>query len=130
MAFTELASKLQALALQMNVALVKAGGSADGSLQIISMGDAAGQSVESDLQLALPVRGSPSRSGRYRTRSTASFKCAYLVQEQEDGEEMVAAWLRFAEQVQAEGYELTGERRVVLTGDGGQVRSELQLGIK
>ena len=130
MAFTELASKLQSLALQMNVALVKAGGSADGSLQIISMGDAAGQSVESDFELALPFRGSPSRSGRYRTRSTASFKCAYLVQEQEDGEEMVAAWLRFAEKVQAEGYELTGERRVVLTGDRGQVRSELQLGIK
>jgi len=129
---TELASNLPALVLQMNVALVKAGGSAAGAIHIISVGDLAADAADSELQLALPSRGSPSGRGRYRTRTSKTFKCAYMVQ-QSSGEELVAAWLRFAEEVQAAGYELTDERRVIIRGgadSGDTVRVELQLGIK
>jgi hypothetical protein len=132
MPLTKLASRLKSLAVQMNIALVKAGGSANGPLHILSKGDAAAQELGTGFELALPFRGSPSRYGRYRTRTTKSFKCACLEQDS-SGEELVTAWLDFAEEVQAAGYELTGERRVIIAGgaDSGEaVRVELQLGVK
>jgi tetratricopeptide (TPR) repeat protein len=124
----ELAQKVRSLMTRMGVSLVKSGGSIDGPVQIISGAQGA---AEGELQLALPARGAPRAGGRYRVRSTSAFKAAYLVQTG-SGEELVRAWLRFAEAVQVAGYELTGERRLVMS-QGGSVDKpaiELQLGIE
>ena len=125
---TELDSKLRPLALRMMVHLVKAGGSADGPLQVISTEDAV-EGGQPGFELVIPTRGSPTARGKYRVRQAASFKCAYLVHEGPVGE-LAAAGVDFARALQAAGYELTGERRVVFPETGGSTKIELQLGIK
>lgn len=128
MPLEELLGKLRNLAVAMNIALVKAGGSVDGPMQIISSSDPAAGGPAPPLQLAVPVRGSPSGRGRYKVRSTEPFKCAYLALEGE-GQALLTAWLEFAAAVRDAGYEITGERRLVGSA-GGSAKTELQLGIK
>jgi effector-binding domain-containing protein len=125
---TELAAELKSLAVKLNINMVKAGGSAAGPLQIISTGDAA-QEGQASFELAIPTRGSPTARGKYRVRKLESFKCAYLVHEGA-GEDLLKAGIDFAQALQAAGYELTGERRMVLVGGGGSTKIELQLGIE
>ena len=125
----DLAGDARSLAMPMGVALVRAGGTIDGPLQIIAEG--AGEGAV--LQLGFPVRGSPGASGKYRTRGTAEFKCAYLVHEGK-ADSLATVWAQFLTAVEAAGLELTDERRVLLQVDGkaeaGAVRLELQVGIK
>lgn len=126
----QLADKLNSLALGLNRSLVKSGGTAAGPLQIISPGPVPGEGAS--LQLALPVRGAPTARGRYKTRRTEPFKCAYLLQEGPTSE-LVESWSRFASVLLEAGYELTGERRVVMdsgAGAGDTIKTELQLGIR
>ena len=127
MPLAELAGKLRSLATGMNIALVKAGGSVDGPLQILSMGDPAVLEAASTLQLAVPVRGTPSARGRYKVRATDAFKCAYLAHTG-SAEELLAVWANFAAAVQAAGHELTGEQRVLFPSGGSTI--ELQLGLQ
>jgi len=131
MPLEELAGQLESLVVRMGISLVKAGGSVDGPLQIISQGEfpAAGDPT---WQLALPSSGSPSAKGKFRVRSAAKFKCATTRLEGE-GAEFVAQSLRFADALQQAGYVLTGERRLVLPSQGagaGAQQVELQLGIE
>ncbi len=131
MPLEELAGQLESLVVRMGISLVKAGGSVDGPLQIISQGEfpAAGDPT---WQLALPSSGSPSAKGKFRVRSAAKFKCATTRLEGE-GAEFVAQSLRFADALQQAGYVLTGERRLVLPSQGagaGEQQVELQLGIE
>ena len=128
----ELAGKLRSLVLGLNIALTKAGGSVAGPLQIISTSEEAAPNTQPRFQLALPVRGSPGARGKYRTRSTQSFKCAYLVYEGPAGD-LEATATRFAAQLQASGYQLSGESRVVFparSASSDTLKLELQLGIK
>jgi effector-binding domain-containing protein/thioredoxin-like negative regulator of GroEL len=125
---TELAAELKSLAVKLNINMVKAGGSAAGPLQIISTGNAA-EGGQASFELAIPTRGSPTARGKYRVRKLASFKCAYLVHEG-PGEDLLAAGIDFARALQAAGYELTGERRMVVVGIGGSTKIELQFGIE
>ncbi|RLA56262.1 MAG: hypothetical protein DRR04_14170, partial [Gammaproteobacteria bacterium] len=125
---SELDSKFRPLALRMVVHLVKAGGAVDGPLQIISTEDAV-KSGQPGFELAIPTGGSPTARGKYRVRRAASFKCAYLVHDGPAGE-LGAAGIDFAQALQAAGYELTGESRVVFPETGGSTKIELQLGIR
>ena len=124
----ELAGKLKSLAMRLNINMVKAGGGADGPLQIISTGDAV-EGEPPSFELAIPTSGSPTARGKYRVRKLASFKCAYLVHKG-PGEGLLKAGIDFARALQAAGYELTGERRMVLSGNSGAMKLELQLGIE
>ena len=125
----QLTGKLQSMGVRMNINLVKAGGSADGPLQIISTEAPVPGGAQASVQLALPFRGTPAGRGRYRTRAVPSFNCAYVAGEGA-GKDFLAAWARFAEVLQAAGYELTGERRIVIARNSGAIQTELQLGIK
>jgi tetratricopeptide (TPR) repeat protein len=122
----ELVGQLRSLALRLNISLVKAGGSAAGPLTIFSLGDPDSEATAASLQLALPAKGSPTARGRFRTRKADAFKCAYLTY---SGDDMATVWADFYSKVQASGYELTGERRVVIL-PGNAAGTELQLGIK
>ncbi len=123
----ELAPRMRLLATRMGVALVKSGGSVDGPLQVIW--PAAGD--ESAFQLALPVRGSPRAGGRYRLRRTEPTRVAYR-EFRGEGAALLEAGQAFARALEASGFELTGERRLVFAapGDGGDsLQVELQLGV-
>jgi tetratricopeptide (TPR) repeat protein len=127
----QMMGQLKSLGLRLNIALVKSGGTAAGPLHIIFPGPLAGKSEAASLQLALPARGVPSARGRYKSRRTESFKCAYLVQEG-PASELAETWTRFAVALLDAGYELTGERRVVIgrgAGVSDTLKTELQLGI-
>ena len=125
----DLAGEARSLAMPMGVALVKAGGTIDGPLQIIAQGQGEG----GVLQLGFPMKGSPRSSGKYRTRGVEAFKCAYLVYAGK-ADSLAALWAQFLTAVEAAGFELTDERRVLMqvnrTGGEGAVQLELQVGIK
>lgn len=125
---TKLAAELRPLAVKLNINMAKAGGSAAGPLQIISTADAE-EGAQASFELAIPTRGSPTARGKYRVRKLASFKCAYLVHEGA-GEDLLKFGINFARALQAAGYELTGERRMVTVGKGGSMKIELQLGVE
>jgi tetratricopeptide (TPR) repeat protein len=125
----DLAGEARSLATPMVKAVVKAGGSIVGPLQII----AEGQGEDGVLQLGFPVKGSPQASGKYRSRGAAAFKCAYLLHEGK-ADALAAVWAEFLAAVEAAGLELTEERRVLFqvnkSGAAGAVKLELQVGIK
>jgi hypothetical protein len=123
----ELAPQLRILATRMGVALVKSGGSVDGPLQVIWPGEGDG----SAFQLALPVRGSPRGGGKYRTRRTEPVRVAHR-QISGEGAALAEAGLAFARALEAAGFQLTGERRLVFPAPGdsdGKLQVELQLGV-
>jgi tetratricopeptide (TPR) repeat protein len=123
----ELAAKMRSLAVSMQVAIVKSGGAADGPLQLLSIGDGAG----AQLQLGFPVKGSPRAGGRFKMRKSEPFNCAYYTYKGSmDG--LVVSLGEFAEAVQAAGYELSDERRLVFANPKGDsaVEIEVQLGIQ
>ncbi|WP_165787100.1 tetratricopeptide repeat protein [Pseudohalioglobus lutimaris] len=118
---TQLLPRIRALAVRLNVNLVKSGGSADGPVTLLAL-------PGEDLRLALPTRGAPQASGRYRLYNAAKFKCAWLhlVQGEGDAQAMMAG---FRKDVEAAGYRLTGEYRLQqIPGDDTTV--ELQLGVE
>ena len=122
----QLATEAKSLARAMGVSLVKAGGSVDGALQIIAVGEG----EEGILQLGFPYRGSPRAGGKYKTLVTAAFKCAYLVIEG-DGGSLPRRWADFLVDLEKAGYTPGDQRRVLLqAGTGGALRLELQVGIE
>jgi hypothetical protein len=126
----QLLGKLKPLMVRLNISLVKSGGTATGPVHIISPGSLTSEGEAASLQLALPFRGAPRARGRYKSRRTEPFKCASLVQHGPPWA-LAESWSRFAAAVQEAGYELTGERRVVMdpaTGDA--LKIELQLGVR
>jgi tetratricopeptide (TPR) repeat protein len=129
MPLAELALKAQSLVTRMGVALVQAGGSVDGPLHIIAEGEA-GEAGEPEWHLALPTSGSPQGRGQYRVRTAASCRCASL-QAEGEGDALVEQWLQFRRDVQDAGYQLTGERRLVIAQTPDRKLSmEFQLGIE
>jgi hypothetical protein len=117
----ELLPQVRSLAVRLNVTLVKAGGAANGPLHLLASGG-------EDLRLAFPVRGSPQAKGRYRLEKFEPFQCAWTVIEA-SGEEALEAAQAFAARVQAAGYTLTGESRLI-PASGGEAGFEVQLGIE
>ncbi len=109
------------LALAMGVVLVKSGGTIDGPLQVIALGEGA----QGELQLGFPVRGVP-RGGKYKYRAAGEFKCAYLVHDGKGGS-LADLWAGFLTRVQEAGYTLTNERRLVMQAGSGL---ELQVGVE
>lgn len=125
----QLVGKLKPLAARLNISLVKAGGTVNGSLHIISFDPVPADGEDTSMQVAFPVRGVPTARGRYKARRTEAFKCAYLVHEGPESE-LAEAWARFAAALVEAGYKPTGERRVVADqGTDGRLKTELQLGI-
>jgi len=123
----ELASEAKSLAMKMGITLVKSGGTVDGPLQIIALGEGA----DNELQLGFPVRGAPRASGRYDVRITRAFKCAHVLYKADQGS-LEDMWANFLAQVVAAGHVLTDERRVVLNAARGDKAGslELQVGIE
>ena len=125
----ELMGSLKGTVINMYVSLAKSGGSADGPLQIILLGDPREAGVE--VQLGAPFRGSTNGSGRFRVRTTEPFKCASQTYEG-PAEGMAEALAQLAESVKAAQHQFTGETRLVLPqGDGADtLKVELQVGIR
>ncbi len=110
-----------ALAVRLNMNLVKSGGTADGPVVLLGL-------PGEELRLALPTRGAPQPRGRYRLYSAPAFKCAWLRLRQGEGDAEAMA-TAFRERVADAGYRLTGEYRLEqVPGDNAVV--ELQLGVE
>jgi hypothetical protein len=123
---TELGADLRSLGKRMAVAMIKSGGSVDGPMQLIFVGEPGANPP----QLAFPSKGLPRAGRQYKVRQSEAFKCAYLVHEGEIGS-MVDLWTGFFADVTAAGHVPTGERRMVLLSpDGGAAKIELQVGIE
>ncbi len=113
-------AEVPAAAARLSINLIKAGGSANGPLQIILL-------PEEPLRLAQPTRGAPQARGRYQLQPVPSFHYASTQLPITNGSAMDLAQ-QFADRVQAQRYELTGERRLLLI-PGDQQHVELRLGI-
>ena len=133
MPLAQLAADLRAKAARLGVSLIKSGGSVDGPLQVIALGDAgaepeAGKVV---LQVALPARGAPRAGGQFRLRHSEPFRCAYRVY---DGppEGLAQSWRAFARELRDAGHTLSGEQRLLFptAPASGNVRIEMQLGVE
>lgn len=129
MPLAELAEKTRSLVVRMGVALVKAGGSVDGPVQIMADSEPVPGETPS-WQLALPTGGSPMGKGQYRVRTAPRYRCAAL-QADGEGAPLVQQWQQFKRDVQHSGHLLTGERRLVISQTPrGKPRLEFQLGIE
>lgn len=122
----ELASQAKNLAVRMTVAMIKSGGAADGPMHIIAMGE---PGKDQALQLAFPAKGAPRAGGKYKIRQSGPFKCAWLVLEG-SADSLGEAWGNFIRSILDAGHELGGETRLVFHNSGGDVKVELQVGIK
>ncbi len=124
----DLSSTMRRNATALGIALVKGGGSVDGSLTLlIEGGDKAGASY----RLGLPYRGQPNARGRFRLLKPGEFHCLFRTYDG-PGSGVADAVKRFAEEASSAGYALNGERRLVINSGGSadQVSMEMQLGIQ
>jgi len=124
-------ASLRASVMGLYVSLAKSGGSVDGPLQIILLGDLLGPQDALSLQLASPVRGTALGSGKFRVGRAGEFRCASRTFEGA-GDGVSAALAELAAAALAAQHELTGETRIVIPqGDNtGGLRLELQMGIR
>jgi tetratricopeptide (TPR) repeat protein len=126
-------NELKTLGLRMGISLVRAGGNADGPMQLLVDNASDPDADTVDFQLALPVRGNPRGSGRYRTRVTDTFRCAYSVY-QGPAEGLEHSVIELARATQEAGHELSGQLRYVFTGSSDDsadsISIEVQLGIE
>ena len=135
MPLAQLAAELRGKAARLGVSLIKSGGSVDGPLQVIALGDAgAGPGAEAGepaLQVALPARGAPRAGGPYRLRRSEPFRCAYRVYEGPP-EGLAQGWREFARELSDTGHALSGEQRLLFptAPTSGNVRIEMQLGVE
>ncbi len=128
----QLADQIPAAVAGMGVAVTKSGGTIIGPVHIIVPAGADGEGAQSEAQLALPVRGAPRPGGRYRTRQAPVFKCIFQVVDSA-AYELPARLADFVQAARVQGYELTGETRLVLSENGQRGDRpvfELQLGVK
>ncbi len=129
MPLVELAGKARSLVTRMGVALVQAGGGVDGPLHILTANDEPDDG-EPRWQLALPTSGSPQGRGQYRVRTAPACRCATMTASGQ-GDALLEQWLGFRREVEAAGYQLTGERRLVISQAADQSLSlEFQLGVE
>lgn len=126
----ELMQKTRSLAVSMHVAIAKSGGTVNGPLQLISLGE---MEDGREFQLAFPVKGTPRAGGKFKTRKSERFNCAYYVYKG-PAEGLAASLVTFVEAVQAAGHELTQQSRFVFSnpkgGAPGSIEIEFQLGIQ
>lgn len=116
----ELMPELGSIGTRMHLNLVKAGGTADGPLTIIA-------SPSGEMAVALPIRGTPQASGRYRVITVEPFKHAAF--ELPGVRALPGAVGNFHNQLRTAGYQPTGETRVEVQ-HGDPARAVLQLGIE
>jgi len=133
MPLAQLAAELRGKAARLGVSLIKSGGSVDGPLQVIALGDAGAEPEPGEvvLQVALPARGAPRAGGQFRLRHSEPFRCAYRVYEgPPDG--LAQSWRAFARELRDTGHALSGEQRLLFptAPAGGNVRIEMQLGVE
>ncbi|MFV0478382.1 MAG: tetratricopeptide repeat protein [Parahaliea sp.] len=120
---TDFLPKAKSTAVRLNINLVKAGGSTNGPLQIILLPD-------KQPRLAQPVRGSPQARGRFKLYQSSSFKYAWLRLPVDTAafSALPEQLRQFSKQVQSEGFELSGEKRLLLIQQE-QPEIEIRLGI-
>jgi tetratricopeptide (TPR) repeat protein len=129
MPLAELAGKTRSLVTRMGVALVQAGGGADGPLHILAAGEE-GSEDQPRWQLALPTSGSPQARGQYRVRQLPACRCATLAASGA-GDALLDEWLTFRRGVEEAGHQLTGESRLVISqAVDGSPLIEMQLGVE
>jgi len=124
----QIAPQLKSIATRMSIALVRAQGTVDGPLHVIVNRSASGEEA---LQVAFPVRGLPAGRRQYKTRRSRSFECVYL-NFSGPGSALGGAWIAFIQSALAQGHELTGQARMLVStsaADPGTVNVEIQLGI-
>jgi tetratricopeptide (TPR) repeat protein len=128
---SRLVDALRGTVINMNVSLVKSGGSADGPLHIIFSGDMHDRDATPTLELALPARGPATPRGQFGLRTTQPFKCAYVSFEA-PVDQVRDRLASLAEAVLAAGHQLTGEGRMLIpvSDNTDAAQFELQLGIR
>jgi hypothetical protein len=112
--------EVRALAIRLNVSLVKASGNADGPVHVLAMPGEA-------LRLGIPLRGSAQTRGRYRIYNAGEFKCAWIEIDaaRQDASALIAEFVQF---VKASGYQPTGAYRLRLSqGDSATVELQLEI---
>ena len=110
MPLADIATELEKLGLRMGISLVRAGGNADGPLQLLVEESADTDSDSVEFQLALPVRGNPRGSGRYRTRVTEALRCVYHIY-QGEAEGLEQSVLELAQSASDAGHKFSGQLR-------------------
>jgi hypothetical protein len=127
----ELVGTLRSMATGLYVSLAKSGGTVDGPLQLILLGDVQAGKGGVSVQLGTPVRGAIPSTGKFRVRTTKSFKCAAQSFEG-SGPALETALAQLNTAVQAAGHESTGEAHIVFaeSDNTGTLRLELQIGIR
>ncbi len=123
----DLASAIRRNVTALGIALVKGGGSVDGSLTLLVEG---GDKPGASYRLGLPYRGQPNARGRFRLLKPGEFHCLFRTYDG-PGSGVADAIKRFAEEAKSAGYSLNGQRRLVINSGASadQVSMELQLGI-
>ncbi|MDG2328353.1 MAG: hypothetical protein P8L70_16645 [Halioglobus sp.] len=117
----DLLPQVRSLAGRLNVSLVKAAGTADGSVHVLGI-------PGEDLRLAMPIRGSAQAKGRYRIYNAKEFRCAWKVVAL-DGTASSGMLEEFTRDILTSGYKATGGYRLVVK-QGKPVTIELQVGIE
>lgn len=127
----EFMRSLQGTVISLYVSLTKSGGSGDGPLQVILLGDEHGQEEGVTVQLGAPFRGTVGGSGKFKVRKTESFKCASQ-QFEGPGDALAIALAKLAESVREAQHEFTGETRIVIpqSDSADTLKVELQIGIR
>jgi effector-binding domain-containing protein len=130
----EMALQAPTAAIRLGIALMRAGGAANGPLHLITSDATGDPDVISTFQLALPTADNPRNSGRYKLLVTQPMRCAYArYSGPADG--IGAAWKQLISDTLEQGYAPTGESRTVFAPRDGEssakaVNLELQLGIE
>lgn len=101
----DLLPDLGAIASRLHVTMVKAGGAAEGPLQLLR--DPGGA-----LRLGIPVRGGVQASGRYRVYNAGSFR--YVASRIRSDDDIPGQLAQFASEFAGSDLRLTGEVRLVL----------------
>jgi len=125
-----LAQQLTSLMVPLGVNLVRGGGSIDGPLHLFFAGDGIIQNDQVSLAAGFPIKGNPRSKGRYKSKKLGPFKCVYINFEG-DNAALREAWERLFREALQSGFELTGEGRQIMevSGEPGQIKAELQLGV-
>lgn len=127
----EFMRSLRDTVISLYVSLAKSGGSGDGPLQLILSGDMRGQEEGVTVQLGAPFRGVVSGRGKFKVRTTASFKCASQRFEG-PADELGKALEQLVESVRTAKHAFAGETRIVIpqSDSADTLKVELQIGIR
>ncbi len=127
----EAMGKLRQRLARMNIALIKSGGKATGTAQVIFTLDSSTASTIEQWDLAIPTGGTTRGAGRHRAHSVGAFNCVYFRYEGEP-EGFLKTLNQFLARVEEENFALGGEVRLVFLPDFSSkgLLIEVQVGVE